>query len=186
MILQDATPAKSALKTFDDAKEPFKRIIDNYPTNALVPSAWGRVGDCYLQMASVDIKFYENAVAAYQAAMTHPKADIRVRSLAEFGLGKALELQARQANTADGETLFRNAFDHYQAIISGKNLNIAAGERIDLPCYRMVAIEAARLAEERKQWQVAVNIYKDLIQAVPAIRESVERKMQRAMEQLTF
>ena len=118
--------------------------------------------------------------------MTHPKADIHVRSLAEYGLGKALELQARQSSAAESETLFRSAFDHYQAIISGKNLNAAAGEKVDLPCYRMVAIDAAKLAEDRKQWQVAVNIYKDLIKEIPAIRESVERKMQRAMEQLNF
>jgi len=186
IIEQDNAPGKAALKTYDEAKDAFRRIVDLYPTNSMVPSAWGRIGDCFLQMASFDPKFYENAITAYQTAIGHPAADIRVRSLAEFGLGRALELQARAVPGVDSEAAQRNALDHYQVILLGKNLNAAAGEKVDLYCYRLAALQAASIAEERKQWQLAVNIYKELIQVVPAVKASVERKMQRALEQLSF
>ena len=178
---RDSDATRSAFTNFDDAKAAFEKIPSVYPTNDLVPRAWGRIGDCYLQMAAFDRKYYENAIDAYQKVIAHPKADVFARSLAEIALGNVLETQARSGSISDPAPLLSAAFDHYYNVFSSNNLR--AGEKIDVPCFKTAALAGARLAEERKQWAVAINIYKQVIGLVPSIRTAVERKIER-VEQL--
>jgi len=81
----------------------------------------------------------------------------------------------------DPEPLLKAAFDHYYNVFSTNNLR--PGEKIDPACFKTAALAGAKLAEERKQWDVAINIYKQVISVVPSIRTAVERKIER-VEQL--
>src|SRR5206468_2784506 len=89
----EETEPSRPLQKYVEALRAFGKIPQLYPSSRLVPLAWGRIGDCCLQLASQDQKQYENATNAYWKAMTHPSADIRVRSLAEYGLAQTLELE---------------------------------------------------------------------------------------------
>jgi len=174
---RDSEPVRTAFTNFQDAKEAFEKIPSVYPTNDLVPSAWGRIGDCYLQMAAFDAKYYESAIDAYQKVIAHPKADVHARSLAEVAIGSVLETQVKSGSISDPTPLLTAAFDHYYSVFSNNNLR--PGEKIDVPCFKTASLAGARLAEERKQWEVAINIYKQLMDAVPSLRSAVERKIER-------
>ena len=60
-----------------------------------MPQAWGRIGDCYLQLATVDSSQYDNATNFYQKVILSPMAGVSDRSQAEVGLGQACEFMAK-------------------------------------------------------------------------------------------
>ena len=181
MISQETGSSRTATEKFDEAKNAFKKIIDLYPTNDLVPRAWGRIGDCYRQMASYENRYYESALEAYQKVISDSKADTAARSLANIGMGDVLEAQAKSPGTVDPEPLLKGAFDHYYDVFAPAKR--PGGGKVDLFYFKIAALGAARVAEERKQWDAAINIYNELMRLIPGGKGSVERKIER-VEQL--
>jgi TolA-binding protein len=182
-IKQDATPGKP-LQKFIDAKSAFDKITQLFATNRvverLVPLAWGRIGDCYLQMASQDPKQYENATNAYAKAMA--SSDVSTRSLAEFGLATALELQAIGRPPPESSELLKAAFEHHYNILIGQNL--ADKEQPDPVWVEKAGLAAARLAEEQKQWRTAISIYERIQNVLPPLRSRFREKIEKAGELL--
>jgi TolA-binding protein len=178
--MQEPDPNKPVDK-FEEAKTAFSRIPQLFPTNALVPRAWGRIGDCCLQQASADSKYYELASEAYQKVLAPElKADVAARSQAEMGLGLVLERQAALKKPAERAATLRQALDRYLNVVYGKNL--AEGERLDPVWLREAGLAAARLAEELKQWDVALKLYENLAAALPPLRPSMEKRIERTRE----
>jgi hypothetical protein len=60
--------------------------------------------------------------------------------------------------------------------------NLREGESPDWFWVKKAGLEAARLAERLGDWPVAVNLYRRLQELLPPLRESLERKIQRARE----
>ena len=50
------TETNKPLANFEEAIRAFSKLLQLYPPNALAPLAQGRVGDCYLQLATLDPK----------------------------------------------------------------------------------------------------------------------------------
>ncbi|MCI0745128.1 MAG: outer membrane protein assembly factor BamD [Verrucomicrobia subdivision 3 bacterium] len=175
LTLQEADSARPTQR-FEEAIVAFEKIPRLFPNSYRVPLAWGRIGDCYRQLASYDPKFFENATNAYNQVLAPTStADISARSQAEVGLGQVTEQLAR---TLDPD-LWKLAFQHYYNVVSGRSV-----ERIDPHWFREAGNAAARLAEEHQQWDVAIRIYARMIEVLPPLRPMVERKMERAREQL--
>lgn len=170
------------LKKFAEARDHFAKIPVLFPTNRLVNLAWGRIGDCSLQLASADFRQYENATNAYWKVVTNSLADVTTRSLAEFGLGRALELQAAGTAASDNAALLKAAAEHYYRIAFGGNLT--GTEHSDPYWLEKAAMAAARLAEDQKQWSIAIGIYERLRNTLEPLRAGVKDRIDRAREQL--
>ena len=183
-IKEESDPAKP-LEKFSEAKRLFAKIPQLYATNQaaspLVPLAWGRIGDCSLQLAGADAKQYENATNAYWLVITNGLADITVRSLAEFGLGQTLEAQATNVASPESAALRTAAFDHYYNIALG--VNAGNGEEPDPFWIREAGFAAARVKEEQREWTVALNIYKRMQDALPPLRPRLQEKIDKARAQ---
>jgi TolA-binding protein len=180
ILLEDSDPA-NPIQKFDEAREAFRRIPQRYPTSRLVPLAWGQIGNCYFQMATIDSRYYTNALDSYFRVLTATnEAGVVARSQAEFGIGQVFEKQAK--GPPERPDLLRAALDHYLNIFNGKNLRTA--EVADPFWARESGLAAARLAEEGKQWELALNIYVGLRELAPASRDSLERKITRLRQQL--
>ncbi len=188
--LRQDSPAAGPLEKFREGRKAFVRITEFslFATNRLVahliPLAWGRIGDCCLQLASEDPKQYDNATNAYHQAMVHPAADISTRSLAEFGLAHALELQGFDKDTLPEAraALLKLAFDHYFNIVIGGNLSGKA--QSDPVWVEKAGFAAARLAEAQNQWTLAINVYKSMHEVLPPLRPRLDEKISKASEQL--
>jgi len=184
--LRAPDPAKP-LQKFEDAIVAFTKIPSLYATNRLVPQAWGRVGDCYFQMATadgkqVDAKQYDNATNAYQKVLSSPlAADVAVRSQAEFGLATVLEAIAKLKPPAENAALLDAAFAHYANLLYEKNL--ADAETPNPFWLGKAGLAAGRMAEERKQWEMAINIYTGLQAKLPPLTELLQRRISRARDQ---
>lgn len=188
--LRQDTPGARPLGKYSDAKTSFERItqlsifVTNQLVAPLVPLAWGRIGDCNLQLASEDPRQYDSATNAYHKAMEHPAADAATRCLAEYGLAHALEVQGmdkeRPVELRAG--LLKQAFDHYFNIVIGGHLNGKA--RPDPVWVEKAGYAAARVAEAQTQWTLALNVYKTMHDVLPPLRPRLTEKMSKISEQL--
>jgi tetratricopeptide (TPR) repeat protein len=183
LSLQD-TDTADPLKRFEEAKTAFRRIPQLFPASALAPRAWGRIGDCCLQQAgaSQDSKYYDSATNAYQKVLAPElNADVSTRCQAEMGLGLVLEKEAALQKAPEKTAALKEALDHYLNIVYGKGLD--EGEELDPVWLKEAGLAAARLAEELKQWDVAMKLYERLATALPPLRPAMEKKIERAREQ---
>jgi TolA-binding protein len=171
--------ATNALSRFGEAINAFSKIPE---THRLAPVAWGRIADCNFQLASQeppDLARLTNALSFYTNSMTSPLADVRVRSLAEIGLATVLEWQAQLAVTPPDQkaALVDQALQHYLNVVFEKNLNAEKGERPDAFALQKAGLEAARLVEAQKNWDQALKLYQELLNSLPALRPTLEKKI---------
>src|SRR5262249_15193427 len=66
-IRQAAADLDKAFLNYTEAITSFKRIIQLYATNDLAALAWGRIGDCYFQLAAQETTGFQNATNATNA-----------------------------------------------------------------------------------------------------------------------
>jgi TolA-binding protein len=179
-VSQEADQAKP-LQKFEKARTAFERIPQLFPTSRLVPHAWGRIGDCCLQLAVEDGKFFDQATNAYQKVLSPAlKADVGVRSQAEKAIGFVLEEQARLKQAPESTALRKMALDHYLNIVYGQNLS--EGEQADPFWLKEAGLAAARVAEELGQWDVAVKIYERLKTCLPTLKAILDKRIEKARE----
>jgi TolA-binding protein len=173
-----APPSTNALSGYKEAIRVLDKITREYPMTALAPLAWGRMGSCYFQLATADANNYALALAAYNNALDTNLANVTCRSMAEVGLARVLEAQARQASPTERTNLLNEALRHYRYVVDGKNLG--EHEVADPYWVKEAAVGAARLAEEQQQWDVASNLYKRLIdELAPPLRKNWELKLEK-------
>ena len=182
LTLEAREPGKPLEKRFAEAIEVFNKIHLLFPTNRLVARAWGRIGDCYFQLAAGDSKQYENATNEYRKAMTM-EADVSARSQAEYKLATALEAMASLKPTpVNAVPLLEEALAHYGSVVFEKNLGDE--ETADPFWLKEAGLAAGKLVEERKQWEIAIKIYNQLLIKLPPLRDLLQMRIKRASEQL--
>lgn len=172
--------ATNVFERFTIAIAILSKIPQTDPASPLVPAAWGRIGDCCLQLAVQDPKYYDNAAEYYLRAMTNT-APVSVRSQAEVGLGLVREKQAA-LQPAQREALLAEAFEHYRNVLYGRNL--AEDEAADPFWLRRAAMAAAALKESQKDYAAAQAIYQRLKTLLPALTEYCDRRIERLREYL--
>jgi TolA-binding protein len=168
----------------DQAIQTFTKITNATASNSLAILAYGKLGDCYRQWADfkTNAGAYVNAAQMYQAALNlydataktaqagpsgSPAtnapvveiADVANRNQAEAGLGLVAERQQ----------LPDLALNYYSRVLF---------ERDSDPFWvEQTGVAAARLCEERSQWDQAVRIYERVLQAVPSLRPTLVNKI---------
>jgi TolA-binding protein len=170
--------ATNVYEQFATAITILSKIPQTDPASPLVPAAWGRIGDCYFQLAAQDPKYYDNAAEFYLRAMTNT-AEVAVRSQAEVGLGMVREKQAA-LQPAQREALLAEAFEHYRNVLYGRNLQ--EEETADPFWLRRAALAAAALKEGQKDYAAAQAIYQRLKMLLPVMAEYCDRRLERLRE----
>lgn len=177
----DATNRPADLK---EAIDWFSSIAQKYPTNALAPAAWGRMGDCYKDLAFYATNhFYELATNAYQQVLNLPQASVASRSQARVGLGIMFEKQAQKKEGDEKLDSWRIALADYLDVFLGRDLR--DGEQRDLYWVKEAGLKAYRIAsEDLDDWPQALNICRQLAGEFPQLRPAFENKMAKAREHL--
>jgi TolA-binding protein len=173
-------PQTRPIDKYQQAKNAFARIPPRYTNSPIVAAAWGKIGDCYLQMASQDPKQYSEATNAYLRAMTNANASVTVRSQAECGLAASLELYGATLPPEERIAYQKAAFDHYYNILIGENLR--EGEYSDPIWLERAGLAASHIAEGLKQWNIAVGIYQRMQAALKPIAPRLEERIRRVQE----
>lgn len=188
--LRQSTPNARPTDKYVEARKAFERLttFSLFATNRavahLMPLAWGRIGDCCLQLAGEDPKQYDNATNAYFQAMQHPAADANARCLAEFGLAHILEIQGLEKDRPQESrsALLKQAFDHYFNLVLGGNLT--GGDQVDPVWVEKAGFAAARLAEAQGQWPLAITVYQTMREVAEPLRARLDDKIKKAADQM--
>jgi tetratricopeptide (TPR) repeat protein len=170
----DADP-KNPLDNYAEAIKAFGRITQNHATNPIVAKAYGRIADCHLQLAIQDVSRYKLAIDFYRQAMDSPFAENSTRSLAEVGLAKALEKQAQQKPVAEQAPLLDESLKHYLNVVYRSQPT--EGEGSDLVSVKEAGLAAGRLLEAQLRWTEAHSLYKALLEILPALKVTWEKKL---------
>ena len=172
--------ATNAILRFAEAAVVFGKIPQLYPNDRLVFRAWGRIGDCQLQLATQDPRRCTNAFEAYLKA-AGSAADVSTRSEAEVGLGNVLLAQSRLGATNDA-VLARDALGHYLNVIHERNLR--EGEQPDLFWLKVAGIAALKVIEDQQQWRQCYLLCERLLVRLPSLKATLEKKRAFAREQM--
>jgi TolA-binding protein len=172
LLIEQRTPqSTNVLENFTAALSPFERITLGGSTNRLEPLAWGKIGDCHLQLATAFPESYERATNAYQKVLDSKRTDVPVaaRNQAEVGIALTLERLA-EIRPKDRAQLLKAALDHYLNVVYSKNPDVYWQKR--------AALAAGRLAEMiGPDSTQARALYKRFLQEIPAMRQTWEAKL---------
>jgi tetratricopeptide (TPR) repeat protein len=177
----DAYMASAATNHFENALDYFLGIVSAETNASIVPRTWGRLGECYRQLAVNDPSNYAKATNAYQQAIDSKLADPGTRSLAEYGLATTLEDMARAKPPVDHD-LLELSLTHYENVIYGNNL--ADDEKGDASWVGTAGLAAGKLAEDLHEWDHAVRLYDRLKLILPALQNILEPKRAKAQNNL--
>ena len=173
LMEMDSPDTNKPLANFSVAiTNEFAPIIQLNPTNEAAARAWGKIGECCLQLANYDAA--TNACA--QVLNTNVQADVSLRSEAQIIIGTALEKKAALA-TGDAQiALLKLAKENYLDVFDSQiGYKLRGAETADPYWVQKAGLAAARLEE----WPQALNIYRDLTNAWPSLQASLGNKIDR-------
>jgi len=174
-------PTTNLTARYEAAIIAFGKIPQNYPTNRLVPLAWGKIGDCYFQLAAQDTNQYRNASQFYNRVLDSKQATWASRCQAEIGLGLIDEKLAQLRPGPEQAALLTSAQDHYANVLYEKTRR--PSEPRDPFWLEEAGLKAARLAELGHRWQEAASLYSRLKELLPALGPMLDAKRDAALQQ---
>lgn len=168
IMQQPITGTTNQLNNFIEAVKAFDLIIRDY-TNRFTPLAWGKKGDCHLQLAAQYPQSYIEATNAYGMALSTATSEtpVSVLNQAEVGLGLALESMADLKEGPERSALQRQALSHFLNVVYGTNLG---GRRADPLYLRKAGLAAGRISESLGDNGAAIALYRRLIAELPSLR----------------
>lgn len=171
------------LNGYTAAVQVFGLIPQRIATNEAAALAWGDIGNCYFQMATLDPRNYEAASNAYQKVIALPAASVAARSQAQCGLGLVAEKLAETSSGDERKTLLLRARDCYLDVALEKN--IRDGETADDFWVKESGSRALRLLEAMQGWptqdkDTVIQFCRRMQQVLPAIKAKFETIINRA------
>jgi len=154
-LLEPRDPSTNPLAGYAEATNAFAKGRPPIPSEPNgPPRAWGRLGDCHLQLATADPQRYVDAAEAYQKVVDS-NADAALRSMAEVALGLVREKQAALEPEARQPALYDAAMTHYLNVFYEKNLR--PNEVAEPGWLKQAGLNAVKLAESLKRWDVGAR-----------------------------
>ena len=145
-----------------DALPHYQRVANEFTLSRLHSMAWGRVGDCQLQLTN-----FVKAGEAYRTVLLQSKTDVATRSQAGLGLARVMEEQADVAgDTAVREVLLNQSLVQCMDIIFGDNLHSIA-EKADPFWVKEAGLMAGRLIKRLGLAEQEKRLYSRLAKELP-------------------
>lgn len=171
------------LAAYTAAVQVFGQLNQRPTTDEFTALAWGEIGNCHLQMATLDARNYEAASNAFQKVILLPSASVTARSQAQCGLGTILEKLAENSSGDERKALLLRARDFYLDVALEKNLR--EGETADDWWIKKSAFEALRLLELMQGWSnqdkdTVVNFCRRMQQVLPVYKARFDSIINRA------
>ncbi len=182
-----ATP--TSLSPYLKAIQIFVDIATNHPGDPLASLAWGRMGDCYLQLGAANDTnqdWFELATNAYANVIGSSNANLAARCTAEYGIGQVLEkmAQLKPAGSVEREKLLWRAVDHYLNVVNGSNRR-ADEEQLDPYWVQQAGMAAARIdSDDLKDLDKALRLYQRLREDLPPWQAYLDKKIANVRNQM--
>lgn len=171
------------LERFTQAVAVFGQIHQRFPTNEFAAVAWGEIGNCFLQMAALEPRYYDSASNAYQQAMIATNATATPRTIAQAGLGLVQEKLAERVEGNDKVALLKLARDNYWDVTRAHNLR--PDETADLFWRKEAGMRLLRVVEALQDWGTLVKLAEQLEEWFPPMRSGLVLKRERALKMIS-
>jgi TolA-binding protein len=149
-------------KNVQDALPHYQRVANEFTGSPLHSLAWGRIGDCHLQLTNLVM-----AAEAYRAVTELPGTDMTTRSQAGLGLARVLEEQAALAGeTEEREELLQKSLYQCMKIVFGDNLR-SASEKMAPFWVKEAGLMAGHLAGRLGRADQERSVYSRLAKELP-------------------
>ena len=168
---------------FNEAIVIFSKIPQIYPTNSLVPIAYGRIADCYLQLASENPDNYKKAQEFYQKVVSS-NAGISARSQAQVALGIISEKLAALKLSQEKVQFLNEALGHYLTVIYGKNIRPELNETPDPFWIKKASLYAIDILEATEQWEQLISLCERAQSLIPSMYDILAKKIADAHRKL--
>lgn len=175
---QTASRQDALQEGYNQALDAFRRVTQ-YTNSPLMPSAWGRMAECHLQLATWNDVHYNLAGELFKRVLDYSGADLPSRAKASVGLGMVAEKRAAATQGSAALTLLDQAIQHHLDVVTGKILR--PGEVTDSWWVREAGLEAGRILEQVGRWREAAGVYADLLRSVPEARSVWDARRNRAL-----
>lgn len=171
IIEQPITGSTNKLFNYMEASNVYDQITKQYPSNRLAILAWGKRGDCHLQLASQFPESYGHATNSYLMVLQLKKPDtpVAVLNQAEVGLGKVYESMAENRKGGEREALLKQSLRHY--------LNVVYSDAPDPAFLKIAGSSAGRVAETLGEREAALELYRRLLKDLPALKTTWDSRI---------
>jgi TolA-binding protein len=162
---------------FGDAINAFTFIEQFFKDTPLFPLACAKIASCHKQYAVQDPLRYEKALEYFSKALESPLATVETRGLAEIGMAEVKEKLAELQPQGESRTNhWKSALEHYENVVYGKGLR--EGEELSPYVTEQAGMRGASLLFTRlNQREQSILLLKRLIEKVPALRGSIEKRI---------
>ncbi len=174
IIEQRITTSTNSLNNYIEALNAFAIITKQYVGHRLEPLAYGKTGDCYLQLAAQFPEYYGKATNAYLKVLQSANAPVAAKNQAEFGLALALEKLSESNPPSTRAALLKGALNHLLNILYAKDLQ---GQPSDPYWMKKAGLAAGRIAELVNDKGSAVALYRRLAIELPSLRTVWDAKI---------
>lgn len=188
--MQEPKEAGKEPENYKQARSAFNSSISINKNHALAPSAYGRLGDCHRQLQPFvgganpgeQRDNFISTTNAYIQSLTHPLARVETRSQAAIGLGLSFELRAGEVPATEADEYRARAMERYLDVLYQTNIDRDNGEEPSLFWVNKAGMEAARLAEEMRDYERAIQICRRLADTIPPLNEYLNRRIRQLQE----
>jgi tetratricopeptide (TPR) repeat protein len=174
----------NALQNFSEARIIYEQVPKFFPSDPLVPRAWGAMAECYFQLGSADSANYAKALELYTNITKSALADLSTRQQAQVGIGHVLGVQAGLARasgaSAESTNLLNAALSAYQSVIYPDENE----EPADPFWVKEAMMSAAAICKTRGDWERAYKLYVRLADKIPILRAALEKDIEAARKQM--
>ena len=141
--------------------------------------AWGRIGDCYFELAAKDPSNLTNATNAYINVIEAPAARRGAKDEARFKLAATIEKQATLKTGDEQNSLLKEAWRQYVTVFDNAQNDPEGASALWV---KKSGMEAGRLAESLQEWKAAIRIYGQLKDLLPGMASIFDKKIAKASE----
>lgn len=180
-MLETSVSTNPPFRGYQDALDAFTRVTQ-FTNSPLLAAAWGRMGDCHLQLALTNPVSYERASELYQRVVETPAAEISLRAKAKMGLGIVDEKVAVGRSPSQAAGLLERALNHYLDVATGRILR--PGDVADSWWVQEAGHAAGILLERMQRWREAAGFYDQLARSLSGSRAFWEARRDRAQAQV--
>ncbi len=174
IIEQRIANSTNILNNYIEALNAFAMIPKQYSGHRLEPIAFGKMGDCYFQLASQFPEYYGKATNAYAKVLDFSTAPVAARNQAEFGLALVLEKLSETSAVNPRTALLKASLDRLLNIVYGNN---SGGVSSDPYWVKRAGLAAGRVSELLKNKAATVALYRRLAEDLPSLRATWESKI---------
>ncbi len=163
--------AMTELGKFSGAILVYDELIKEFPESYLVPTAWGRKGDCQFTLGAEHPERYKEALNSYRVVTHSPQSRKDDILQAEYKIGRCMEKMSKKQEALK---IYYSKVMLPFLLDRKKGVPISESEKV---WFTRAAMGASDIVTEQKDWRQLIRILNRIVEADVAISADAKKKI---------